>query len=432
MVRRRASLARASHSADPDRHHDHAIVLDGIRASFIPPRDRHASIVAMQHEHDFEPLVMSVNGAARPALASLYHNQDPARPRFSWMKEPSLKSVVAADSHESDALIRKDNLYGTSLREGDEEADMEDMTEGPKSTPSKATLWTARFYLILSAILYGTAYPLVKILDDTMPVPVSLTLRFGMASLVTLPWLFESPAVDWNTSIQATVRGAEVGLWDCLGFLAQALALMTTTSNKAAFFCGLDVVVVPFLDKLIGVSLERIQFIAAGMAVFGVGLLELEGGSLTFSAGDLWSLLQPVAFGIGFWRTEQVLEHYPDEANRITAAQLLACFLFSLIYAVVTFTVEDSFPTSEEFIEWLSSAQIVVALLWTGIVTTALTVYLETVAMRTISAAETTLLISSEPFWASLFAWILVGETLGALGLLGGVFIIGACILGMW
>lgn len=194
----------------------------------------------------------------------------------------------------------------------------------------------------------------------------------------------------------------------------------------------MDVVIVPFLDILVGISFEWIQLGAAGLAVFGVGLLEIDGGSLLFSAGDLWSLFQPVAFGIGFWRTEQVLEHYPDEANRITAAQLFACFLFSAIYAIIILSVEGTFPACEEFIEWFSNARIVIALIWTGVITTALPVYLETIAMRTISASETTLLISSEPFWASIFTWLLVGERLGGVGILGGLFIVGACILGLW
>ena len=71
-----------------------------------------------------------------------------------------------------------------------------------------------------------------------------------------------------------------------------------------------------------------------------------------------------------------------------------------------------------------------IGLVWTGIITTALTAYLE-MAMKTVSAAETTLLLSSDPFWASSFAWIIRGETLRALGSIGGVFIVGACLVSM-
>lgn len=164
------------------------------------------------------------------------------------------------------------------------------------------------------------------------------------------------------------------------------------------------------------------------MAIVGVTLLELdEGEGISFSVGDVLSLIQPIAFGVGFWRTERVLAQYPNEANRITAAQLMACFGLSSLY---TCFIED-LPSSEQFVEWFTSVDIVVALVWTGIMTTALTVYFETIAMRTISASETALVMSSEPLWAAVFAWALVGEILGFLGFVGGLFIVGACMLDM-
>jgi drug/metabolite transporter (DMT)-like permease len=203
--------------------------------------------------------------------------------------------------------------------------------------------------------------------------------------------------------------------------------------SQSAFICSLDVVVVPFLDRLIGIPLAAAQLMAAGLSVVGVGFLSLDGGSVGFSLGDLWSFIQPVAFGIGFWRTEHAIEKYPDEVNRLTAAQLLFCFIFSLVYTVISYAVgDDVAPTAEQFAEWLSNPEIMFALLWTGVVCTALTLYLETLAMKSISAAETTLLISSEPLWAALFAWMLVGENLGVNGAVGGLFIVGACVVSMW
>jgi drug/metabolite transporter (DMT)-like permease len=203
--------------------------------------------------------------------------------------------------------------------------------------------------------------------------------------------------------------------------------------SQSAFICSLDVVVVPFLDRLIGIPLATAQLIAAGLSICGVGFLSLEGSSIGFSLGDMWSFIQPICFGIGFWRTEHAIEKYPDEVNRITAAQLLFCFVFSLLYTVISYAVgDDTVPTAEQFVEWFSNPVIICSLLWIGIVCTALTLYLETLAMKSISAAETTLLICSEPLWAALFAWMLVGENLGITGAIGGMFIVAACVVSMW
>lgn len=202
------------------------------------------------------------------------------------------------------------------------------------------------------------------------------------------------------------------------------------TTLQAAFFCSLYVVVVPFLDRLTGISLTRNQIIGAFMSVFGVGLLSSTGGTISFEAGDVWSLIQPVAFGIGYWRTEHVIGRFPTEVNRIATAELLSCFILALVYAVLSSSSSSGgIPTTMQLMEWFSNPQIVVALLWCGIITTAFSAYLEAAAMKTISASETTLLISSEPFWACLFAFLLVGEQLDPIGMVGAIFIFGACII---
>merc|ERR1712194_399065 len=59
-----------------------------------------------------------------------------------------------------------------------------------------ATVWKARALLIGAAALYGTNFSLVKLLGDTMPEGVSLTLRFALASAVTLPLLFDEGGIQ--------------------------------------------------------------------------------------------------------------------------------------------------------------------------------------------------------------------------------------------
>jgi drug/metabolite transporter (DMT)-like permease len=167
------------------------------------------------------------------------------------------------------------------------------------------------------------------------------------------------------------------------------------------------------------------------MSLVGIIFLSLGEGSLQFSAGDAWSLIQPIAFGVGYWRTEHILERLPSEASRFAAAELLTCFILSLFYAIISCLMDGTVPTTMQLFDWFSNFEIVVALVWTGVITTALSAHLETEAMKTISAAETTMLISSEPIWASLFAWILVGEKLTPYGMVGGVFIFGACLVSM-
>jgi len=312
----------------------------------------------------------------------------------------------------------------------------------------ESKVWKARSLLIGAAALYGTNFSLVKLLGDTMPEGISLTIRFALAALVTLPWLFEGDIFD-NISgkinrdvLIATWLGFEVGLWNSIGYVAQAVGLETTQASKSAFICSLAVVVVPLLDFVTGSKgIKTRQWIGAILAVVGVGFLELAGGGTVdaataidtvqssstglLSTGDMLSLVQPFAFGIGFWKIEKALHQYPTEARRLTAAQLLAVFIASLCYgwsAIDTSTLH-SFPWSE----WLTSPTILFSLFWTGVITTALTIYMENKAMETLSAAEATVIFATEPLWGTAFAATVMSEQLGVNSAIGAAFIMSAC-----
>ena len=108
---------------------------------------------------------------------------------------------------------------------------------------------------------------MVKSLDDSMPVGLSSTLRFGFAALVMLPMLFAPlneelevlsrernaqtetknkngdillEVIEEPTRLSAGLAGMEIGVWVSMGYIAQAVGLQTTTASKASdhlFFC---------------------------------------------------------------------------------------------------------------------------------------------------------------------------------------------------
>lgn len=123
-----------------------------------------------------------------------------------------------------------------------------------------STVWNARLLLLGAAALYGTNFSVIKIMGDTMPVGISATLRFGLAALATLPWLVQPPkdgstlleeftsettnknkkknvwdtvvSLSQTTTVGAALAGFEVGLWNSVGYLAQAVGLATTDASK--------------------------------------------------------------------------------------------------------------------------------------------------------------------------------------------------------
>lgn len=300
-------------------------------------------------------------------------------------------------------------------------------TDSMTENEGLSDIWKARLLLLASAALYGTNFSLVKILGDTMPVGISSTLRFGLAALATSPWL----VWDWkkDESLQALWLGLEVGMWASVGYVAQAVGLETTPASESAFICSLAVVTVPLLDVATGKRLKTKEVIGALAAVVGVALLELGGGDIAhgLSYGDICSLIQPLAFGLGFWRMEAAMQRFPEQASRTTAAQLLAVFAASAAYGAWSLDM-STLGTAYPWMEWMNNPSILFSLFWTGVITTAATVYMETLALKTLSAAETTLIFSTEPLWGTAFAAAVMGEQLGWDAAIGGVLILAGCL----
>jgi drug/metabolite transporter (DMT)-like permease len=340
-----------------------------------------------------------------------------------------------------------------------------------QSSNDQAVFW-ARWLLVGAAALYGTNFSLVKLLlgaETDIPVGLSTALRFGLAALVTSPFLLLLPPQKSSSSVVAAVAatassssdddiendrvaaidatwlGLQVGLCNSIGYVSQAVGLAgTTEAGKSAFICSLAVVVVPFLDVIAGRRLSTKEWVGAACALLGVALLELGDGlfggagaiattaATTVGIGmDDWiSLLQPLAFGMGFFLMEKAMRQYPQHASRSTAAQLLAVFVASTIYCMVA--ESDTFFSATFWMEtvntWLQNPHTLLFLVWTGCISTALSIYMETVALKTLSAAETTLILSTEPLWGAAFATLLIGEQFGLNSAIGGMFIMAGCL----
>jgi len=318
-------------------------------------------------------------------------------------------------------------------------------------------VWKARLLLLLSAALYGTNFSVVKQLDEIIPVGVSSTLRFGLASFAMLPLLVAPLSDEFQKNVKNTagtkattyafmepsrlsvgLAGMEIGLWNSIGYISQAIGLRTTAASTSAFICSMAVVTVPVLDCIFGRPLLRRQIVGAALAAFGVWALEMGQDMSSFTSDDLASLVQPIMFGLGFWRMEAAMEKFPTEAARLASGQLFMVFVVSLSYLVCWSPAGDDLmlqdacnvlPTVSDIVTWLSDPSIVAMLIWTGLITTAFTIYMETLALRTLSAAETTLIFSTEPLFGAAFAAVVANECLSEGGWIGSALIIGGCVI---
>lgn len=97
-------------------------------------------------------------------------------------------------------------------------------------------------------------------------------LRFTISAIPFVPLLLKA-----LNDVQVFIRGVELGIWVAIGYLAQAIGLVTADAGRTAFISSLTVIIVPFLDGILGAEIPAYTWIGALLSLIGVGILELSG-----------------------------------------------------------------------------------------------------------------------------------------------------------
>jgi drug/metabolite transporter (DMT)-like permease len=303
----------------------------------------------------------------------------------------------------------------------------------------------ARLALLCVSALYGTNFGCVKVLDEAMSPAMAAALRFSLAAAAFVPLGLSTQFDCDERKAQIIESGVLAGVFCFIGYLGQALSLLSTDASVCAFICSLAVVVVPIIDLMrssaevvTGAPPQKKSKLGSAMppallAVAGVGLLEL-GGAHSPGIGDLLALLQPIFFGACFWKVEQTMKkadpiYATGEAHYLTVIMLSTVAICSIAWAMLSEGGASAMATDAWGI-FASGGRglILAALVWTGVVTTGFTTLVENAAMVHLSAAESTVIYSTEPLWAAAFASVALGEHLGLNTALGALFIISACL----
>ena len=318
-------------------------------------------------------------------------------------------------------------------------------------------MWWPSALLLGCSVLYGTNFPLGRIMNEALPPAATTSARFVMASIALFPFLLRlAPSLR--------LRGIACGAFTALGYISQSISLNDTPAAKVAFLGALIVIVCPALEAVFdGRKMSPTDapqtWLAAALALAGVAFLELESGpevvetagaaagslsamwaSATASVGwgDLWAVLQAVGFGTSFYLTEKMMAREPSQALSITAAQVSTVALFSAVWALWDGTgdggwlLEESTRATYALPGLLLAPQmrtVALAATWTGLITTAANRFAETKALGKMSSSQASVLLATEPLWAALFGATLIGESLGMNDGIGGALIVLACVV---
>lgn len=265
-------------------------------------------------------------------------------------------------------------------------------------------LWT-------TCLIWGLAFPLVKLaLHDATPLAFTAT-RFLLASALVAPSLKRVTRAEWRA-------GAVLGVLLTLGFTTQTAGLQWTTASRSGFLTSLYIPFTPLVVLAVFRTLPgRLASLGLLLAMGGTFLLTRPdhpaGG---FNTGDAFSVLCALCFAM----------HMVATGHFAVKHQVEHLMMAQIVVAAVLTTVAT--PVLEH--PQLRFTPFLLAMIgYEAVLASVVAIRLQLAAQQVLSATHAALIYALEPVVAALASLPLTGEVLTPLQWLGGVSILGASLL---
>ncbi|KZV56493.1 hypothetical protein F511_22301 [Dorcoceras hygrometricum] len=277
-------------------------------------------------------------------------------------------------------------------------------------------------------IIYASNISIIKDAESFTDPAYFSAVRFVLSTIPFLPSIFQA-----RNDIQTRNSGLELGLWVGLGYLSEAVGLLTSDAGRASFISLFTVIIIPVLESVLGVMIPARTWFGILMSVLGISMLECCGSPPKI--GDLFNFLSAIFFGIHTLRTKHISRTVGEEKfSALLGYEVGVVAVLSTIWCLVAASfdhAQDSEGISwtwELFFDWIYAFPWVPAL-YTGVFSTVIGLWGEIAAMREISATETAVIYGLEPVWGAGFAWLLLGERWEAAGWIGAALVLGGSLM---
>ena len=266
--------------------------------------------------------------------------------------------------------------------------------------------------LLLVTLVWGSTFVIVKwAIEDLPPFPF-LAVRFALAFISLLPFLWFQ---KMHISKQSLLKGVALGVFLFSGYAWQTVGLQYTTASNAGFITGLSVVFVPALVAITTHKLPRPSLLLGILsALVGLAFLSLD-DHLQLNKGDLMVLACALSFALHIF----LVGRYAPKTNAtvLASVQILTVSVLSGIFSLLLPQPSMHFSQTA----WL-------ALMITAIPATSLAFFVQTKMQQFTSPTHTALIFSMEPVFSAISAFFLAGEVLTHKGLIGAGLVLGGML----
>ncbi len=265
--------------------------------------------------------------------------------------------------------------------------------------------------LLITAVIWGLAFVFQRTgMDHVGPILFSFG-RFVIGALaIFVIWYWVEKPTAITTFNRTNRQAAILGLVLTLGMVLQQAGLMYTTAGRAGFLTGIYIVFVPILGVFFRNKTEWPTWAGILLAILGLYFLA-QVQTDEFFVGDILVLLSSLVFALHLLLTKRLAEH--------TSSFRLVFVQFS-VGAVLTLLMVPIF----ESWNWQGLRDVAGALLYVGVMSSAIAFYLMAVGLRSAPASHGAIILSFEAVFAALGGWWLLNEHLTRVEMLGCAFIL--------
>lgn len=282
--------------------------------------------------------------------------------------------------------------------------------------------------LLLAALLWGTTFVAQRIGADYVGAYTYLAGRSWIAVVFLTPVVHafdrfhDRRGTDNRRPRSAEDRrrlilaGVAAGTALCAASAAQQIGMAYTTASKAGFITALYVVLVPVLSIVIGRRPSAHIWACVALALVGMYLLCITGGSLKLELGDAYELACAFLFAIQIL----LVYHFSPLVDGVRLSRLM--FLVAAVLSTVLMFVFET-PTRETVMAALP------AIAYAGIFSSGIAYTLQILGQENVNPTIASLVMSLESVFSALSAWLILGERLRPRELLGCALMFAAIVL---
>ena len=286
-----------------------------------------------------------------------------------------------------------------------------------KQMPTKNAL-----LLLLTALIWGTAFVAQRVGVDFIGPFAFSAIRFIMGGIVLIPVVLllnrvkkaeQKAREDRHATI---IGGLLCGVILAVASNLQQVGIQYTTVGKTGFITALYIIIVPIIGLFFRQKAGLKLWVSVLIALAGLYLLCMN-GRLMLGWGDTLISLCAIAFSVHIL----VIAHFGPRIDGV----MMSCvqFLVAGILSTVCMLMTEPLPTWE----LIQAAKI--PLLYTGILSCGVAYTLQIVGQKNVNPTVASLILSLEAVISVIAAWLILGQSMSPKEICGAALMFVAIIL---